>query len=175
MGIEEFVQQRCGVHLGAAVLPAEVEDGDEEGQFEDARTDGVGALQAELGAVLVGLEGRLLGELAGVESRLQGEIRGVQRELQQGQREMGELLLSSLRSWLNARVEQLLDEDVQWKRCQVDELGARLGQQIGQLGEKFGKFEDELMGELSGQEEVMHEWFGREFVKLGDVVNHNTF
>ena len=51
MGIEEFVQQRCGLHSGAAVLPAEVEDGDRQ---YDAEYDQQG-VQDRIAQIITGI------------------------------------------------------------------------------------------------------------------------
>jgi len=85
MGIEDFVQQQCGQHQGAAMLPAESgwgSAGDEDGEFVDAETDQSGLLGAWLGGALVGLESRLAG----------------------GQRELVEGVSCSLRSWMGAQL-----------------------------------------------------------------------
>ena len=62
MGIEDFVQQQCGQHQGAAMLPAESgwgSTGEEDGGYVDAETDGLGELKGWLGEALVGMEARL--------------------------------------------------------------------------------------------------------------------
>ena len=149
MGIEEFVQQRCGLHSGAAVLPAEgwgEQTGGADGEFRDAETDAMGLLRTWLGEALVGVEVRQLGVAEGV--------------------------TCSLRSWLGAqlgalemRLGEKLGEQTEKLTEEIENLGYSLGARMIGLEEKVEK----LRAGLKGVDEELGGVVGEMSDRLGEL------